>query len=71
MGFPNFRSCDKFFGICYPQSGYSLELKKNIFTTKIYGTISFTQHQPIEGEIKRIYIKYTKLIINNPQPIPK
>ena len=56
-GFPNFRCCDKFFGICYPQSGYALDLKKNTLTTKVYGAITFVQHQPIEGEIKQIYIK--------------
>ncbi|MEK6880844.1 MAG: transposase [Nanoarchaeota archaeon] len=56
-GFPNFRCCSKFFGICYPQSGYALDLKKNNLTTKIYGKIGFVQHQLIEGEIKRIYIK--------------
>ena len=57
FGFPQFRKCDNFFGICYPQSGYSLDLKKHIITTKVYGNIKFKQHQEVSGEVKRIYIK--------------
>lgn len=34
IGFPKFRSCGKFFGICYPQDGFTI--KNNIFKTKIY-----------------------------------
>lgn len=54
QGFPKFRSCKKFFGICYPQSGFSI--KGNIFHTKIYGDIIFHKHRGIKGNIKRIYI---------------
>jgi len=42
-GFPKFRSCQNFFGICYPQSGYSLQ--KNVFVTKVYGKIAFVKHR--------------------------
>lgn len=55
-GFPKFRSCKEFFGICYPQSGY--KLKDNIFITKAYDNISFIQHRKLLGNIKQINISY-------------
>ena len=55
FGYPHFRSCKKFFGICYPQSGYSI--KDNILNTKVYGNIKFTKHREIQGNIKNITIK--------------
>ncbi len=54
QGFPKFRSCHKFFGICYPQKGYSIE--KNYFITKIYGKIKFTKHRNIQGNIRQVQI---------------
>lgn len=54
-GFPKFRSCKNFFGICYPQSGYSIQ--GNIFHTKIYGDIEFNGHREIYGNIKTVTIK--------------
>jgi len=54
-GFPNYRSCKEFFGICYPQGGYKIE--DNVFTTKIYGKIEFIKHRDICGNIKTITIK--------------
>jgi putative transposase len=53
-GFPKFRSCRNFYGICYPQSGYSLS--NNIFKTKIYGEIPFKKHRDIKGNIKTVQI---------------
>ena len=53
-GFPKFRSCRKFFGICYPQGGYSIE--HNYFITKIYGRIKLNKHREIKGNIKQVYI---------------
>ena len=54
VGFPKFRSCRNFFGICYSQSGYSLT--DNIFKTKVYGSIPFTKHRNINGNIKIVHI---------------
>ena len=54
-GFPNFRSCKKFFAIIYPQSGYSIQ--DNVFHTKIYGDIKFKKHRKIQGNIKTVTIK--------------
>lgn len=51
-GFPKFRNCQKFFGICYPQSGYSI--RGSIFTTKIYGSIPFIKHRELKGNIKQV-----------------
>jgi putative transposase len=53
-GFPKFRSCRKFFGICYPQSGFKIE--NGVFYTKVYGKISFSQHREIKGQIKQVSI---------------
>jgi len=53
-GFPKFRSCKNFFGICYSQSGFAIE--KDAFKTKIYGKIRFAKHREITGNIKQIYI---------------
>lgn len=53
-GFPKFRSCKNFFGICYPQSGFYLE--KKFLKIKAYGKIPLIQHQEIKGKIKQIYI---------------
>lgn len=53
-GYPNFRSCKKFFGICYPQAGFSI--KKNILSTKAYEDIKFSKHYPLKGNIRQIYI---------------
>lgn len=63
-GFPKFRSCKDFFGICYPQSGFKIE--NNIFTTKVYGNICFVQHRSLKGQIKQIYIsnKNNKFYLN-------
>ncbi len=53
-GFPKFRSCKDFFGICYSQSGFSLN--KDIFSTKVYGEIRFAKHREIKGKIKQVLI---------------
>ena len=53
-GFPKFRSCRKFFGILYPQSGY--KIKGNVFETKIYGKIEFIKYREIKGNILQVYI---------------
>lgn len=57
-GFPNFRSSLNFFGICYPQSGYSIS--GNVFRTKIYGKMSFLKYRPIRGNIRQVYITSEK-----------
>lgn len=54
QGFPKFRSCKNFFGLCYPQSGYSIQ--GNSFQTKVYGKIKFVQHRNIKGNIRQVYI---------------
>lgn len=59
QGFPKFRSCKNFFGICYPQSGYKFD--NNKITTKAYGTMSFTKHRYVKGNVKQITIT-TKII---------
>ena len=63
-GFPKFRSCRDFFGICYPQSGYSIQ--NGIFKTKIYDGISFVQHRNLQGNIKQVSIsnKNNKWFLN-------
>lgn len=53
-GFPKFRSCRNFYGICYPQSGYYIT--NNIFKTKEYGKITFIKHRDIKGNIKTVYV---------------
>jgi putative transposase len=55
-GFPKFRRCENFFGICYPQSGYKIE--NNYLITKAYGKIPFIQHRDIKGEIKQVSISH-------------
>ena len=54
FGFLHFRSCRNFFGICYPQSGYSIQ--DNIFYTKTYGSIKFIKHKNIQGNVKIVTI---------------
>jgi len=54
FGFPRFRSCSNFFGITYPQSGYSI--KDNVFKTKAYSKIKFKKHRNINGNIKQVSI---------------
>jgi putative transposase len=54
QGFPKFRSCKNFFGICYPQSGYKIDDNKII--TKVYGALPFVKHRCITGNIKQITI---------------
>jgi putative transposase len=63
-GFPKFRSCHKFFGILYPQSGY--KIKDDVFSTKIYGELKFIKNRDILGNIKQVYIsnKNNKFYIN-------
>ena len=58
QGFPKFRSCKKFFGIRYPQSGFSIQ--DDIFCTKVYGDIKFSKHRPYNGNIKQVYINEEK-----------
>lgn len=53
-GFPKFRSCKNFFGICYPQSGFFLD--KGQLKTKAYGKIPMMKHREIKGDVKQIYI---------------
>jgi len=55
FGFPKFRSCRKFFGIIYPQSGYSIN--DNVFHTKVYGNMKFIKHRNVKGNIKTATIK--------------
>ena len=63
-GFPKFRSCRDFFGICYPQSGFAIE--DGMLKTKVYGNISFVQHRNIKGNIKQVSIsnKNNKWFLN-------
>lgn len=63
-GFPKFRSCRNFFGICYPQHGY--KIKKNKFITKVYGEIEFSKHREILGKIRTVSIsnKNDKFYLN-------
>ena len=63
-GFPKFRSCEKFFGICYPQAGFRID--NNIFHTKVYGNIEFIKHRELKGEIKQVSIsnKNNKFYLN-------
>lgn len=63
-GFPKFRSCRNFFGICYPQSGY--KIKENKFITKVYGEIEFSKHREIQGKIRIISVsnKNNKFYLN-------
>ena len=63
-GFPKFRSCKNFFGICYPQRGY--KLKENKFITKVYGKIDFSKHREIQGNIRTVSIsnKNNKFYLN-------
>lgn len=53
-GFPKFRACRDFFGICYPQSGYSIQ--NNIFHTRVYGDIKFSKHRNYKGNVRQVYI---------------
>lgn len=63
-GFPKFRSCRDFFGICYPQSGFTIE--DSILKTKVYGNISFIHHRDLKGNIKQVSIsnKNNKWFLN-------
>jgi putative transposase len=54
QGFPKFRSCKNFFGILYPQKGFSIE--RNKFITKVYGKIGFKNHRNIQGNIKQVMV---------------
>jgi len=56
-GFPSFRSCKNFFGLCYPQSGF--KIIDNYFVTTNYGRIPFIKHREILGKIKTVYISCT------------
>lgn len=53
-GFPKFRPCRNFFGIHYPQSGYTIN--NNKIKTKAYGELHFVKHREIKGNIKSINI---------------
>ena len=57
-GFPKFRSCKKFFGIRYPQSGFSIQ--DDVFCTKVYGGIKFSKHRLYNGNVKQVYINEEK-----------
>ncbi len=63
-GFPKFRSCKDFFGICYPQKGFTL--KNNTLKTKVYGEMKFSQHRELKGQIKTLSIscKHNKFYLN-------
>ena len=63
-GFPKFRSCRNFFGICYPQGGY--KIKENRFITAIYDEIEFSKHREIQGKIRTVSIsnKNNKFYLN-------
>jgi putative transposase len=53
-GFPKFRNCKNFFGICYPTNGFWIE--NNVLRTKAYGKIPLIKHQEIIGKVKQIQI---------------
>lgn len=55
-GFPKFRACQNFFGLTYPQSGYKIDFKKSIFSTRQYGEISFVESREIKGNIRQVKI---------------
>ena len=53
-GYPRFRSCRDFFGICYPQKGFQI-IESNI-VTKAYGSLKIHKHREILGKVKQISI---------------
>lgn len=63
-GFPKFRSCKDFFGICYPQSGFTIE--DGVLSTRVYGKIKFIQHRKLQGNVKQTLItnKNNKWFLN-------
>ena len=72
QGFPKFRSCQKFFGITYPQSGYRVTEDEH-FVTRAYGTIRFNKHRDIKGRVRQASItcqddKWFLIIITNYDP---
>ena len=55
QGFPKFRSCQNFFGITYPQSGYQIK-SDNTFVTRAYGTMNFHRHREVQGRVRQVSI---------------
>ncbi len=57
VGYPKFRSCQKFFGITYAQykSGYKI-LNDHYIKFSDYGNIKYQKHRPLNGNIKQLSI---------------
>lgn len=55
---PKFRSCKKFYNICYPQPKVGYKIEDNKFITKQYGTIEFNPYREMKGTVKTVSITH-------------
>ena len=56
FGFPKFRSCRNFFGICYPQLNKGYKFEKNCLNLFNHGKIGFRLNREIQAKIKQVQI---------------
>lgn len=56
VGFPRFKSKNRYDSITYPQSGFKLE--RRLYISKI-GIVNITKHRQIQGKIRTLTIKKT------------
>ena len=57
VGFPRFKSIDKYHSVVYPQDNGAFSIEKNRLRISKIGTMRIAIHRPMEGTIKSMTIK--------------
>ena len=57
VGFPRFKSKDRYYSIIYPQNNGSFSIEKNRLRVSRIGTMKIEMHRNIKGRIKTLTIK--------------
>ena len=57
VGFPRFKSQDRYDSLTYPQDNGSFSIEKDRLRVSRIGTMRIEQHRPIEGKVKTMTIK--------------
>ncbi len=57
VGFPRFKSRDRYNSMTYPQDNGSFSIEKNMLRISRIGRVQIELHRPIEGKIKTMTIK--------------
>src|SRR5262249_25352667 len=60
VGYPRYKTVDRYRSITYPQYGNGVEIRGNDLVVSKIGRIKVVWHRPVEGEIKTVSLKRSR-----------